>query len=167
MDYQHKLFGIHTDFLYFTKIKIPSFGFEVFLSLDSDCIFSVEIWYWWYFSQGSKFRLHGVYLPLTGDDKFEDLVLLLSGPSLKSYYFSYLNKQSIGRWGFPCGSAVKNLPLMQEIQRHGFDPWVGKIPWRRKWQPTPEIWPWKSHGQRSLVGYSSWGCKELDTRLNN
>ena len=35
-------------------------------------------------------------------------------------------------------------------------------PWRRKWQPTPVFLPGKFHGQRSLVGYSPWGCKELD-----
>ena len=40
---------------------------------------------------------------------------------------------------------------------------VGKIPWRRKWQSTPVLLPGKSHGQRSLVGYSLWGCKESDT----
>ena len=45
----------------------------------------------------------------------------------------------------------------------GFDPWVGKIPWRRKWQPTPVFLPGKSHGRRSLVGYSPWGRKESDT----
>ena len=45
----------------------------------------------------------------------------------------------------------------------GFDPWVGKIPWRRKWQPTPVFWPGKSNGQRSLKGYSPWGCQESDT----
>ena len=44
-----------------------------------------------------------------------------------------------------------------------FDPWVRKIPWRRKWQPTTVFWPGKSHGQRSLAGSSPWGCKELDT----
>ena len=44
-----------------------------------------------------------------------------------------------------------------------FDPWVRKIPWRRKWQSTPVFLPGKSHGQRSLVGYSSWGRKESDT----
>ena len=36
----------------------------------------------------------------------------------------------------------------------GLDPWVGKIPWRRKWQPTPVFLPGESYGQRSLVGYS-------------
>ena len=38
----------------------------------------------------------------------------------------------------------------------------GKIPWRKKWQPTPVFLPGKSHGQRSLVGYSPWGRRELD-----
>ena len=39
----------------------------------------------------------------------------------------------------------------------------GKIPWRRKWQPTPVFLPGKFHGWKSLVGYSPWGCKESDT----
>ena len=42
-------------------------------------------------------------------------------------------------------------------KRHGFAPWVGKIPWRRAWQPTPVFLPGESHGQRSLAGYSRWG----------
>ena len=50
-----------------------------------------------------------------------------------------------------------------QCKRHGFDPWVRKIPWRREWQPTLVFLPGKSHGQRSLVGYSPQGCKELDT----
>ena len=44
-----------------------------------------------------------------------------------------------------------------------FDPWVGKIPWKRKWQPTPVLLPRESHGQRSLVGYSLWGRQESNT----
>ena len=44
-----------------------------------------------------------------------------------------------------------------------FDSWVGKIPWRRKWQPTPIFSPGKSYGQRSLEGHSPWSCKESDT----
>ena len=44
-----------------------------------------------------------------------------------------------------------------------FNPWVRKMSWRRKWQPTPVFLPGKSHGWRSLVGYSPWGCKESDT----
>ena len=45
----------------------------------------------------------------------------------------------------------------------GFDPWVGKIPWRRERLPTPVFWPGEFHGQRSLTGYSPWGHKESDT----
>ena len=45
----------------------------------------------------------------------------------------------------------------------GFDPRNGKIPWRRARQPTPVFLPGESHGQRSLVGYSPWGCKQSDT----
>ena len=44
-----------------------------------------------------------------------------------------------------------------------FDTWVGKIPWRRAWQSIPVFLPGELHGQRSLVGYSPWGRKELDT----
>ena len=55
--------------------------------------------------------------------------------------------------------AVKNLPVMQET---GFDPWVGKIPWRREWLPTPVFLPREAHGQRSLAGYRLRGCKESD-----
>ena len=50
-----------------------------------------------------------------------------------------------------------------QCRRPGFNPWVGKIPWRRKWQSTPVPLPGKSHGQRSLTGYSPWGRKESDT----
>ena len=51
----------------------------------------------------------------------------------------------------------------------GSIPGVGKIPWRRKWQPTPVSLPGKSQGQRRLMGHSPWGSQDLDTieRLNN
>ena len=52
-------------------------------------------------------------------------------------------------------------------KRCGFDPWVWKIPWRRAWQPTPVFLPGESHGQRSLVDYSPWGCKEWDMIVTN
>ena len=47
--------------------------------------------------------------------------------------------------------------------RPGFNPWIGKIPWRGKQQPTQVLLPGKSHGWRSLAGYSPWGRKESDT----
>ena len=57
---------------------------------------------------------------------------------------------------------VKNPPANAD-KRHRFDSWVRKIPWSRKWQPTGVFLPGESHEQRSLVGYSQWGPKELDT----
>ena len=68
---------------------------------------------------------------------------------------------------------VKNLTAVQETacnegncllyRRPEFDPWVRTFPWRRKWLPTPVFLPGKVHGQRSLEGYSPWGCKEAAT----
>ena len=48
------------------------------------------------------------------------------------------------------------------IRKHGFNPWVGKIPWSRKWQPTLILLSGEFHGQRSLPVYSPRGHKELD-----
>ena len=70
-----------------------------------------------------------------------------------------LNKLEFWEDKHPGGSMVKKSPTTQEM---GFNPWVGKIPWRREWQPTPAFLPGKSHGQRSLAGYSPWGCKASD-----
>ena len=65
--------------------------------------------------------------------------------------------------GFPGGNSGKEpVGQCRRYKRHGFDPWVGKSPWRRAWQPTPVFMPRESRGQRSLVGYSPWGCKESD-----
>ena len=57
---------------------------------------------------------------------------------------------------------LRRWSVCLQCRRPGFSPWVGKISWRRKWQPTPVFLPGKSHGWRSLAGYSPWGCKKLD-----
>ena len=76
---------------------------------------------------------------------------------------------------FQFSRLVANIsPLVQKQRIHlqckrcKFPPWVGEIPWRWKWQHTPLFLLVQSHGQRSLVGSSPWGHKELDTteRLN-
>ena len=66
--------------------------------------------------------------------------------------------------GFP-GGAIGKEPAChcRRCRRCRFDPWIWKIPWRRAWQPAPVFLPGASHGQRSLVGYSPYGCKGLDT----
>ena len=62
--------------------------------------------------------------------------------------------------GFPWWLSGKE-PACQ-YRRLRFDSWVGKILWKRKWQPTAVFLPGNSHGQRSLAGYSPWGHKDLD-----
>ena len=62
--------------------------------------------------------------------------------------------------GFPGGSDGR---VCLQCRRPEFNPWVGKIPWRREWQPTPVFLPGESHGQRSLEGYSPCSHKESDT----
>ena len=64
---------------------------------------------------------------------------------------------------FPGGASGKeSVCQCMKLKRHGFNPGVGKIPWRRAWQPIPVFLPGESHGQKSLVGYSPWGRQELD-----
>ena len=66
-------------------------------------------------------------------------------------------------WGFPGGASGKEPACQSRRHRRcGINPWVGKIPWRRKWEPTPVFFPGESHGQRSLAGYSPWDHEELD-----
>ena len=63
---------------------------------------------------------------------------------------------------FQVALVVKNPPASAEdLKRLRFDPWVGKIPWRRAWQPTQVFLPGESHRQRSLVGYHPWDCKRV------
>ena len=67
------------------------------------------------------------------------------------------------------GIFLTQVPLRGEgclqYRRPEFDPWVGKIPWRRKWLPTPVFLPGEFHGQRSLMGYGPWSCKEFSLPL--
>ena len=79
------------------------------------------------------------------------------------------------RWVFSCENlwasqvalVVKNLTAnVGDYQRPRFNPWVGKMPWRRAWQPTPVFLPGESHRQRSLEGYSP-QCHRVGHNWNN
>ena len=76
------------------------------------------------------------------------------------YCFSDFNCPLCAFIGGPSGK--ESICQCRRRKRHGFDPWVGKSLWSRKWQRTPAFLPGESHGQRSLVSYSPWGCKESD-----
>ena len=89
--------------------------------------------------------------------KFTVHILLKSGLENFKHYFTSVLASLVAQ-------SVKNLPAVQETPR--FDPWVGKISWRRKCQRTPVFVPGKSHGQRSLVGYSPRGSQKSRTQLS-
>ena len=72
--------------------------------------------------------------------------------------FSIIYLVKISRWH----SGRESTCSCRRCKSCRFDPWVGKILWSRKWQPTPVFVPRKFFGQATLVGYSPWGCKELD-----
>ena len=76
-------------------------------------------------------------------------------PHTNTTFHASYTKNVLPRW-------LTGKEFACQWRRRGFDPWVGKIPWRRKWQPIPVFVPGKSHGQRSRAGCSPWGRKESD-----
>ena len=78
-----------------------------------------------------------------------------------AFYKCFINSREFLRW---C-SGKESTCRCRRPKRHRLNPWVRKIPWSQKQQPTPVLLPGKSLGQRSLSGYSPWGCKESDTTM--
>ena len=76
--------------------------------------------------------------------------------SFYGFIIIYLGVSQVAQW-------VKSPSAMQEMQETRVRSWVGKIPWRGQWHPTPVFLPGKSHGSKSLVDCSPWGLKESDT----
>ena len=98
------------------------------------------------------------------EQRFVDVSLAtVHQPQLTSRWGPLLSvlQQILSRGKDPCGSVVKNPPANGGDFKH----WVGKMPWRRKWQPTPIFLPGKSCGQRSLAGYRPWGCRRVRHNL--
>ena len=87
-----------------------------------------------------------------------ELSLLVCPSALWSSYTALLK-------GFLIGDSGKQSAF-QWCRRHRFSLWIGELSWWRKWKPSPVFLPGESHGQRSLVGCSPWGRKELDKWLS-
>ena len=125
---------------------------------------SFPIFYPVYSSPFGIFDIYLVYTAKLPDSEFPLHCSSRNCPGRKPYpgaYFiclPFLKDSNL--MGFSGSSAVKNLLAMRRHRRRGFSPWVGKTPWRRKWQATPGFLPGKFHGQRSLAGYSPRGHKE-------
>ena len=92
---------------------------------------------------------------------------ITSGPKLSNVpldsHVTEKNKTETYNYLTPGGASGKEPTCKcRRHKRPGFNPWVGKISWRRKWHPTPVLLPGESHGQRSLEGYGPQGHKESD-----
>ena len=96
---------------------------------------------------GTQLNSNSGFLDSSATDTWDQIILCGGSP---------MHWRMFTRW-------LTQWRICLQSRRPQFDPWVGKIPWRTKWQPTPIFLPRKFHGQRSLVGYSSWGRRELDT----
>ena len=84
-------------------------------------------------------------------------------PVHRDIFCSFFVALQYSIWGFPGGfSGEEPARQCRRPKRPGFNPWVGKIPWRREWLPTPIVLPGESHGQSNLVGCGPQGCKESD-----
>ena len=115
----------------------------------------------WGSGQGNRERLVNWYKlwavrGIRSEDLMYDMVTVVGNSVLQNWNLLKVE-------GFPPGSVVKNLPA------NAGGPWVGRMPWKRKWEPTPVSLPGKSHGQRSLADCSPWGCKRVrqTSCLNN
>ena len=89
----------------------------------------------------------------------------MSEPSLPTTSTLPAKLEGTSICAYTSGDASGKEPVCpcRRLRRSEFYPWVGKIPWRRAWQPTPVFLPEESCGQRNLVGYSPWGREESDT----
>ena len=100
--------------------------------------------------------VHGNWSQITQFSKEKSLHNVTAGVTMTilRYPNSWPSNQCAHEWmkSFPGGTSSKETS--RQGSTYGFNPWVRKIPWRRKWQLTPIFLPGESHGQRSLAGYS-------------
>ena len=82
-------------------------------------------------------------------------------PKYTKYILLNIQKKILNSLGPPWW--LRRLRICLQCRRPGFNSWIGMILWRREWQPTPVFLSGQFHGQRNLVGYSPWDCKQSDT----
>ena len=110
-----------------------------------------------------------LFLPFINQFQFSSILLLSELDQTLHHTIQPCFRHTHHKWVAQAtpGSTSGKEPTCQSRRhkRHGLIPWVGKIPWRRKWQPTPVFLPGKSRGKKSLVDYSPRGCKRVGDDL--
>ena len=107
-------------------------------------------------------QVHPLFISEFGTHYYPFYPCLLGISRPNEILYGSIFVQLVSSRGFLSGSERKESAC-NPGGRPGFNPWVRKIPWRRKWLPTPVCLPGESHGQRSLALCSPWGCKESNT----
>ena len=100
-------------------------------------------------------------LPVDSQPNAYSLVVVVVKQEIKQVLIDVKDKL-----GFPSGISGKEPSCQcRRHKRQGFNPWLGKVPWGKVWQPTPVFLPGESHGQRSLVGYSPFWVAKSQIQL--
>ena len=145
--------------------------------VERDCCFLKDArkqrvglrWGWLWKPQWRSYNAIFRYILLCMSSLLLEKISLLRAKTLTILFIWGLKLLVWSRYLLPkqFGSNWKVVMHLLQVRRPGFNPYVEKIPWRRKWQPTPVLLPGEFHGQRSLEGYSLWGCKETDDWVTN
>ena len=126
-------------------------------------------WFWWWWQKCCQLNIMEIKIVLTawkGANWNAKLISqLLPSPCLTIKCFQpfccyFFDAKYSMPWASLVAQLVESACQYKSCRRHGFDPWIRKITWRRKWQPTPIFLSGKFCGQRILASYSPWGLKE-------
>ena len=138
------------------------------MAYDPICVWFVEFMSFVSFSSSP---LHSLLFSSSSSSAWHRSVQLLQHHLLSRPFFLYLLLWVLFTvllkiiWLYMCKSGLpwwlRQKIICLQCRRPGFSPWLGKIPWRRKWPSTPVFLPGKSRGQRSLAGYSPWNHKRI------
>ena len=156
----------HMDLQYFLgrRFMVPM-KIKVAFPINSSNLYCI-LWIRWYILGNKANKLYGICVciqyNLVEIHQLSFYSQLLTLQRKDYFKLVLLELTGLSRW-------LSGKESTFQCRKCGFDTWVGKIPWRRKWQSTPTFLPGKQHGQRSMVVYSLWDPKELEMthRLDN
>ena len=144
---------------------ILAFTLSEGLNMSGILFFFFSFFHLGYQCSPDRNSLHSYQLPYFCPKSWDEVLFWVCCPFRMHISLNVSSLVDIYR-DFPGGIVTENLPASAgDTGRFRFDPWIGKITWRREWQPTLVFLPGEFHGQRSMVGYSPWDRRQ--TRLSN